>query len=288
MTRPVAIRVVTRVAANGLTHDQDLVAVEAPIALRLHPHDGAVRDLGLLMRTPGHDEDLAAGVLAAEGVISCAADIETIEIHTTDPREPGAADTMDVIDVWVGPGADVRAISDRVGTATSACGLCGRLSMRQIDRLGGPLSASAPLVGADLIQSLPTRLREVQHAFAQTGGLHAAAVFTAEGQLVDVREDVGRHNAVDKVVGALVRRNALPARDLILAVSGRIAYEIVQKAAMGGLPMIVAVGAPTDLAVDAARACGITVIGFARDERFNVYTHRQRVREFFPTHGLIE
>jgi FdhD protein len=277
MTRPVAIRAVTRYGAGQLTHDQDLVAVEAPIALRLHAHEGENRDLGLLMRTPGHDEDLAAGVLAAEGVVARAADLVAIEIHAADSSEAGATDRTDVIHVWVGPGADVNAISDRVGTATSACGLCGRLSMRQIDRLGAPLPAEAPRVSPDLIQSLPTRLREAQLAFAQTGGLHAAAVFTADGALVDVREDVGRHNAVDKVVGALLRRDGLPARDLILAVSGRVAYEIVQKAAMGGLPIIVAVGAPTDLAVDAARACGITVVGFARDERFNVYTHGQRV-----------
>jgi len=277
VTRPVAIRAVTRYGAGRLTHDQDLVAVEAPIALRLHAHTGIERDLGLLMRTPGHDEDLAAGVLAAEGVVARAGDLVAIEVHDDDARESGAADRTDVIHVWVGPGADVNAISDRVGTATSACGLCGRLSMRQIDRLGAPLAAETPRLSADLLVSLPGRLREAQHAFAQTGGLHAAAVFTADGALVDVREDVGRHNAVDKVVGALLRRDGLPARDLILAVSGRVAYEIVQKAAMAGLPMIVAVGAPTDLAVDAARACGITVLGFVRDGRFNVYTHGQRV-----------
>jgi len=273
MNRPVAIRVVSRVTGAGRTHDQDLVAVEAPIALRLHPHEGEASDLGLLMRTPGHDEDLAAGVLAAEGVISRAADIAAIEVSTSAEGD----DSVDVLHVWVDAQADVKAISARVGTATSACGLCGRLSMRQIDRLGGPLSLTTPLVGAGMISSLPTRLREAQHAFAQTGGLHAAGVFTAEGELVEIREDVGRHNAVDKVVGALLRRDALPARDLILAVSGRVAYEIVQKAAMGGLPMIVAVGAPTDLAVDAARACGITVVGFTRDDRFNIYTHGQRV-----------
>lgn len=270
MTRLASIRVVTRYTPDGLTNDQDLVAIEAPVSLHLQPAQGPVRDLGLLMRTPGADEDLAAGVLAAEGVVTRAADLLRIETVTAE----GAAM---VIRVSVGPGADVHAISDRVGTATSACGLCGRLSMRQLDHFGPPGTQGTPRVDARVILAIPQRLRQSQQAFAETGGLHAAAVFTPDGELIEVREDVGRHNAVDKILGALLRRNALPAHGLVLAVSGRIAYEIVQKAAMGGLPVIVAIGAPTDLAVDAARECGITLVGFARDGRFNVYTHAARV-----------
>jgi FdhD protein len=272
-TRPVAIRTLTRYAPgseDGSTHDQDLVAVEAPVSLHLHPQDGPERDLGLLMRTPGDDEDLAVGVLAAEGVIRRAADIVRIESILTEQAS-------EIIRVTVGPDADVLAISDRVGTATSACGLCGRLSMRQVDHFGMSSAPESPQVEPGVIRGLSDQLRARQQAFAQTGGLHAAAVFTAAGELVELREDVGRHNAVDKILGALLRQDALPAHDLILAVSGRIAYEIVQKAAMGGLPMIVAVGAPTDLAVDAARECGITLIGFARDGRFNVYTGGARI-----------
>jgi FdhD protein len=274
MTRPVAIRALTRYTPEGRTNDQDLVAVEAPVSLHLHPQDGPERDLGLLMRTPGDDEDLAAGVLAAEGVIRSAADILRIETIVTEQAG-------EIIRVTVGPDADVLAISDRVGTATSACGLCGRLSMRRVDRVdisGASATPETPQVESHVIRGLSDQLRQRQQAFSQTGGLHAAAVFTAAGELLEVREDVGRHNAVDKILGALLRQNALPAHDLILAVSGRIAYEIVQKAAMGGLPVIVAVGAPTDLAVDAARECGITVIGFARDGRFNVYTFGGRIK----------
>ena len=274
MTRPVAIRALTRHTPEGHTNDQDLVAVEAPVSLHLHPggspQGGPERDLGLLMRTPGDDEDLAAGVLAAEGVIRRAADIVQIEMILTEQAS-------EIIRVTVGPNADVMAISDRVGTATSACGLCGRLSMRQVDHFGAAVRLETPQVDPSVIRGLSDQLRERQQAFAQTGGLHAAAVFTAAGALLEVREDVGRHNAVDKILGALLRRDALPAHDLILAVSGRIAYEIVQKAAMGGLPVIVAVGAPTDLAIDAARECGITLIGFAREGRFNIYTHPGRV-----------
>lgn len=270
MTRLVAIRTLTRHTPDGQANDQDLVAVEAPVSLHLQRAQGPVRDLGLLMRTPGDDEDLAAGVLAAEGVIRRATDILDIEAI-------GTPQTSEIIRVTVGPDAEVDAISDRVGTATSACGLCGRLSMRQLDYFGAAPATGTPQVSETVIRSLSDRLREGQHAFAQTGGLHAAAVFTAEGELIELREDVGRHNAVDKILGALLRADALPAHGLILAVSGRIAYEIVQKAAMGGLPMVVAVGAPTDLAIDAARDCGITLVGFARDERFNVYTHVSRI-----------
>lgn len=270
MTRLAAIRAVTRYTADGRAHDQDLVAIEAPVSLHLQPPHGPARDLGLLMRTPGDDEDLAAGVLAAEGVVRRAADITRIETVS-------AQDAAPVIRVTVGPGADVEAISDRVGTATSACGLCGRLSMRQLDHAGPAGAPGTPPVEARVIQLIPQRLRASQQAFAETGGLHAAAVFTPAGDLIELREDVGRHNAVDKILGALLRRDGLPAQGLVLAVSGRIAYEIVQKAAMGGLPVIVAIGAPTDLAVDAARACGITLVGFARDGRFNVYTHPARV-----------
>lgn len=271
MTRPVAIRTLTRFTPEGRANDQDLVAVESPVSLHLHPYDGPERDLGLLMRTPGHDDDLAAGVLAAEGVIRRAADLVGIDVIVT---EQGS----EIIRVTVGPDADVQAISDRVGTATSACGLCGRLSMRTVDHLGASRAGGEWQVRGSTVQGLPDKLRAGQQAFAETGGLHAAGVFTAAGDLLEVREDVGRHNAVDKILGALLRANRLPANDLILAVSGRVAYEIVQKAAMGGLPMIVAVGAPTDLAVDAARESGITLIGFARDQRFNVYTHAHRVK----------
>jgi FdhD protein len=271
MTRPVVIRTLTRHTMDGQTNDQDLVAVEAPVSLHLHPQDGPVRDLGLLMRTPGDDEDLAAGVLTAEGVIRRATDILKIETILTEQ-------SSEIIRVTVGPHADVLAISDRVGTATSACGLCGRLSMRQVDHFGASATPETPQVDPAVIRGMSDQLRARQHAFAQTGGLHAAAVFTPAGELLEVREDVGRHNAVDKILGALLRSDRLPAHNLILAVSGRIAYEIVQKAAMGGLPMVVAVGAPTDLAVDAARECGITLIGFARDGRFNVYTFGGRVK----------
>jgi len=275
MTRPVVIRALTRHTADGCAHDQDLVAVEAPVSLIVQPASGPARDLGLLMRTPGDDADLAAGVLATEGVIQRAADILAIDIDI--PAGEDTPDSESLIRVRVGPEADVEAVSDRVGTATSACGLCGRLSMRRIDRFCAAVTSAAVRVEADVIRSIPVRLRDNQHAFAQTGGLHAAATFTPTGTLLDLREDVGRHNAVDKIAGALLRRDALPAHDLVLAVSGRIAYEIVQKAAMCGLPMIVAVGAPTDLAVDAARTCGITLVGFARDGRFNVYTHGNRI-----------
>ncbi len=208
MTRPVAIRTIVRHDRHdmdGAHPDQDLVAVEAPVSLLLQGPDGLVRDLGLLMRTPGHDEDLALGALVSEGVIR----------HSNDVRRVAVGDTA--ITVEVTASADVSAISARVTTATSACGLCGRLAVQHLDawpHLARP--ADTPRISAAIIGTLSDRMRETQRALAQTGGLHAAGLFTTDGTLVEVREDVGRHNAVDKIAGTLVRRDALPASDLVL------------------------------------------------------------------------
>ena len=160
---------------------------------------------------------------------------------------------------------------------TSACGLCGRLSVQSLDRARGR-SAAAPQFSAEALASLPARLRDGQTVFAETGGLHAAALFDDSGARIALAEDVGRHNAVDKVVGAALRAGRLPASGSVLVVSGRVAFEIVQKAALAGVAAIVAVGAPSNLAIDAARAAGLTLVGFARDGHFNVYAGVERVK----------
>ena len=245
--------------------------MEAPVSLHLHPHNGPERDLGLLMRTPGDDEDLAAGVLAAEGVIRKAADIVRIESILTEQAS-------EIIRVTVGPDADVLAISDRVGTATSACGLCGRLSMRQVDHFGAAATPETPQVDPQVIRGLSDQLRQRQQAFAQTGGLHAAAVFTAAGELLEVREDVGRHNAVDKLVGSCFLEGRLPLSEAVLLVSGRASFELAQKASMAGVPLLAAVSAPSTLAVDLAEEVGLTLVGFLRDAAMNVYANAGRVR----------
>lgn len=287
MRGPASVRVVTRytrdsgpAGADVTGHDQDLVSAEAPVSLEVRHAGGASRPLGLLMRTPGHDDDLARGVLVAEGVVTRESDIlsvETFRRRTADREADGELALAEGLTVTVAPHVSLETLSEQVGQATSACGLCGRLALHRLDDRVPSARETRIRLSAGLIHALPERLREGQVAFGQTGGLHGAGAFSPDGTVIVVREDVGRHNAVDKVAGALLQGGHLPARQCVLAVSGRVAYEIVQKAVMCGIPMIVAVGAPTDLAVDAARATGITLVGFVRDDRFNVYTHGERV-----------
>ena len=264
MTDRVAIAPIQRHGAGALSQDQDLVAVEAPLAVTLTTAGGREVALGLLMRTPGDDADLIRGFLYAEGIIRAAADVVDIDLG-------------DSARVTLAPTVDLEAsIAARAPLTTSACGLCGRIEMTRADRRG---DVPPDLVlSRDMIARLPAALRIGQTVFAETGGLHAAALCDANGQVRIVREDVGRHNAVDKVIGAALAANLIPATTSLLAVSGRIAYEIVQKAAVAGLAAVVAVGAPSDLAVAAARSAGLTLIGFARDGRFNAYAGFERIR----------
>jgi FdhD protein len=274
MTDRVAIAPIRRVGGGPARSDQDLVAIEAPLAVQLKRRDRSDGpSLGLLMRTPGDDRDLLLGLLYAEGIIRTAADV----VGITMIAEGEAPETAEVI---LGPGAHPGAAATRAQMATSACGLCGRLAIAGLDALAGQARPSnEPGWPAALIAGLPATLRARQAVFAETGGLHAAGLFDAAGVLLALREDVGRHNAVDKVVGAALDAGWLPARHAILAVSGRVAFEIVQKAVMAGVAAIVAVGAPSSLAVEAARAARLTLVGFARDGRFNVYAGADRIIE---------
>jgi FdhD protein len=271
MTRRIVPAVVHRLDGHSRRADQDLIAVEAPleVIVTLEPDasglETAPLSFGLLMRTPGDDEDLARGALYTEGIVRSASDIVSVEIVAADET-----DRADQAHVRLARTADLDQLSTRGFSSTSACGLCGRTAMLALDR-GRPNSRHAPQLEASVIASLPARLRAGQAAFAETGGLHAAGLFTAAGEIWLLREDVGRHNAVDKVVGAALAAGRLPAAGALLVVSGRLAYEIVQKAAVAGVAAVVAVGAPSSLAVDAARATHLTLIGFARDGKFNVY-----------------
>jgi FdhD protein len=275
MNKPVAIAGVTRIHGAESRADQDLVAVESPLALTVaHPALQTARALGVLMRTPGGDEDLVLGLLHAEGVVRTMADVVSVEIRAGEASGE-AGDTAHVtlaatVDRDVLPG-------DRALLTTSACGLCGRLSLQALDR-SRDRSAAAPRLSAETLASLPARLRDGQTVFAETGGLHAAALFDSSGGRLALAEDVGRHNAVDKVVGAALRAGDLPASGSVLVVSGRVAFEIVQKAALAGAAAIVAVGAPSNLAIEAARAAGLTLVGFAREGRFNVYAGAENVK----------
>jgi FdhD protein len=279
MTERAAIVSITRVAGGDSRTDQDLVAVEAPLSIELRGAQTPAmsRSLGVLMRTPGDDEELVLGLLHAEGLIRSRADI--LEIRRVPPPagDSGtAADGPEVIQFDVAAGVDLDALSARALLTTSACGLCGRLAIQAV--ASGAVAFGEPKLTSDLIAGLPDALRRNQTVFAETGGLHAAGLFDVDGTCLVIREDVGRHNAVDKVIGWAMTQNRLPARRAVLVVSGRVAFEIVQKAVAAGVAAVVAVGAPSSLAVDAARAARLTLVGFVRDGRFNVYAGAERLR----------
>jgi FdhD protein len=269
--RRATIAPVRRHSPDGTAADQDLVAVEAPLVLSVRREANGLRQrLGLVMRTPGHDDELVTGLLYAEGAISQPGDLVRLECL------PGTGDVADEITAILAPDGVWSPSAARRLDVTSACGLCGRLEMLAVDpaRACPPAEAS---IAAGTIETLPGRLRRGQAVFDETGGLHAAALIEIEGAREVVREDVGRHNAVDKVVGVAFRSGWLPGRSFVLAVSGRVAYEIVQKAIAAGVPVVASIGAPTSLAVDAARATGLTLVGFVRSGRFNVYAGWHRI-----------
>lgn len=257
---------VTSIGPDGRLERPDELVVEAPLEIRVNGRGYAVT-----MRTPGHDPDLAAGFLVSEGLVAS-------------PRELGSSQTPagaegDVIDMTVrGPGALVAMDRHRTVYTSSSCGVCGLASIDAVRTTSRFTMGDQSLrVPASTIARLPDRLREAQHLFGSTGGVHAAGLFDPAGEPVVVREDVGRHNAVDKVVGWAVRDDRLPLSGHLLQVSGRASFELVQKAAMAGVPILAAVSAPSSLAVELAEALGITVVGFSRGSSFNIYSHGDRV-----------
>lgn len=260
------------IRVNGVRGERvrDLAAAEEPLEIRV---DGT--PLLVTMRTPGADRELAAGLLLAERIVLSPDDLGAIR-HCTDPD---AADARNVIDVTLAPEASARArqrLSHRAVTTTSACGVCGR---RTIDDLlvGVEPARATWQVPSDVIASLPRTLQETQDVFALTGGLHAAGLFDRDGRLLASAEDVGRHNAADKVIGAQVLSDRMPLADRLLFVSGRTSYEIVQKALVAGIPIVASVSAPSSLAIDLAREGGLTLVGFVRGVSFNVYTGFERI-----------
>jgi len=227
------------------------------------------------MRTPGNDFELAVGFLHTEGIISGAGDVATVR-YCAVPREE---QHYNVVSVAVTHPLDV--LPERNFYATSSCGICGKASLEAIEVRCAPV-ADGLTVTPEAIIGMPDALRAAQRVFERTGGLHAAALFQPSGELVEVREDVGRHNAVDKLIGSELLAGRLPLSDRVMMVSGRTSFEIVQKAATAGIPVVCAVSAPSSLAVDAARSFGITLIGFLRGTRFNVYTRPDRVEGITP------
>lgn len=261
--------------------DEDVLAVEEPLEIRLATHEGdrvVERSLSITMRTPGHDLELAAGFLATEGIVRDRRDITNLR-PCGPPVGPGL--TRNVVRVELAPGTpvDVGRLERHFYT-TSSCGVCGKASLealRVADR--PPLAPDAPKLSAALIHQLPDRLREAQSVFERTGGLHAAALFAPDGTLQALREDVGRHNAVDKLVGAAFLDGRWPLSDCLLLVSGRASFELVQKALVAGIPAMAAVGAPSSLAVALAAEAGMTLLGFVRQGRYNVYAGASRLED---------
>jgi FdhD protein len=256
---------------------EDTLAVEEPLEIRIGSEDGGpVSSFVTTMRTPGNDEELAAGLLFAEGVLEDRSDLRGVE-RPADPRiDPELK--ANVLIATLEPAAFDRAAKLRRGTVMgSACGVCGKTSIENVIPSDRPPLTCSFTVSPELLYELPNRLRERQSLFARTGGLHAAGLFSSAGALQEVREDIGRHNATDKLVGAFLLRGGLPLSDRILLVSGRAGFEIVQKAFAAGIPVVASVSAPSSLAVSLAETGGITLVGFLRDRRFNVYANPERI-----------
>jgi len=253
---------IRRVTTTGTTDTTDLVAREEPLEIRIEG-----RPVAITMRTPGHDEELAAGFLFTEGVIDGPDDLRALA-HVDDPADP-KGNTIDTV-LASGVPAGRRHAADRTLFASSSCGVCGKAS---IDRLlvDAPPLSNRITPASEVLLSLPERLRADQAVFEQTGGLHAAALFTEDGRLEVVREDIGRHNAVDKVIGWRLRQEAIPIDDRILLVSGRAGFEIIQKALVARIGVVAAVGAPSSMAVQLAEESGMLIVGFLRDGRYNQY-----------------
>ncbi|MFF4529563.1 formate dehydrogenase accessory sulfurtransferase FdhD [Streptomyces sp. NPDC001407] len=274
MGRVTARRRVIRIRDGAVGTRPDTLVAEEPMEIRLNG-----KPLAITMRTPGDDFALAAGFLVSEGVLGTAEELANI-VYCAGATDDGA-NTYNVVDVRLAPGVPLPDIAlERNVYTTSSCGLCGKASLDAVrTTTRHPVSdGPSPMrLEPELLAVLPDRLRAAQQVFDRTGGLHGAALFSADGELLDVREDVGRHNAVDKIVGRALQQGLLPLSGTVLLVSGRASFELAQKAVMAGIPVLAAVSAPSSLAVDLAVETGLTLIGFLRGSSMNVYAGEQRV-----------
>ncbi|UYP20448.1 formate dehydrogenase accessory sulfurtransferase FdhD [Rhodococcus sp. Z13] len=265
MGRVTARRPVVRITGDRTSRRPDTLAVEEPLEIQM-----GGRSLTVTMRTPGHDVELVHGFLLAEGIIGSREDVAAVR-YCNGVDESGA-NTYNVLDVALAPGVTVPdGAGSRSFLTTSACGVCGKESLDQVRTRSRFSLPTGFRVTAQALSGMAPRMREQQKIFRSTGGLHAAALFTADGTLLELREDVGRHNAVDKVLGWAVTTGKVPLSDSVLVVSSRASFELAQKAVMAGVPVLAAVSAPSSLAVDLAVETGLTLVGFLRDESMNVY-----------------
>ena len=261
----------------GVERRSDLVATEEPLEMRVSVEEGGRRvrhPVAVTMRTPGHDFPLAAGFFFTEGIVPSHEAIASIAYC----EEVAATAERNVLDVSLRPGVrfDPARFSRNVYT-TSSCGVCGKTSIDLVRTVCPALPVGRERIAPEVLTALPATLRRAQPVFSRTGGLHASGLFDPGGRLLLQHEDVGRHNALDKLVGTLLLDGALPASDRVLVVSGRASFELVQKALAAGIPVLAAVGAPSSLAIELAREFGLTLVGFLRDGRFNVYSGEERI-----------
>jgi FdhD protein len=288
-THQVSIGKVTGLSSH---HAQDTLAVEEPLEIQLAhgaPGTRSLKSISVTMRTPGHDFDLAAGFLMTEGVVRDPNDIDQIVYSAggvgDTPRELDSAQgalpyqpEKNVVRVELAPNVVVSLANlDRNFYTTSSCGICGKASLLALQTVCPPRRKNVFQIEAEVLYQLPNRLREAQSLFNLTGGIHGAALFDSTGKLLAVREDVGRHNAVDKLLGAEFLADRTPLRATLLLLSGRASFELLQKALMGGVPMVAAVGAPSSLAVQVAKDFDITLVGFLRENHFNIYSGTEHI-----------
>ncbi len=267
---------VVKVQGDTVTRRNDRVVTEEPMEIRLVA-GGQTQTVAVTMRTPGNDFELAAGFLFGEGVLTDADQIASIGYCRSDDFPAEQLYNIVTVDLRDPRTVDLAHLQ-RHFQMSSACGVCGKASIEAIQISGVRPMVGGPVVPASLVKSLPQLLSERQSLFSTTGGLHAAALFDSQGRLLLSREDVGRHNAVDKLVGRMLLDHKVPAGDAILMVSGRSSYEIAQKAVTAGIPILCSVSAPSSLAIEVALSFGLTLVGFVRDDRFNVYSGEQRIQ----------
>ena len=264
-TRVVAVR------GRQLEVRADTVVGEEPLEIRAAGPGQDPVAVAVTMRTPGNEDELAVGFLRTEGLIDGP---EVVAVEFGDPAILNQPD--DTVIVRLARAFDSGKVAERHFVATASCGICGKASLDEVAVRSDPLPPG-PFVDREVILALPDRLRADQAVFETTGGLHAAGLFTPDGEAVAVREDVGRHNALDKLVGSQVLAGRGPLHDRVLMVSGRVSFEIIQKAAVAGIPIVCAVSAPSDLAIEAAERLGVTLVGFLRGDGFNLYSHDARI-----------
>jgi FdhD protein len=270
-TRHITTTRVVAVRGASLEYRADRVVGEEPLEILAAGPGQAPVAVAVTMRTPGNEDELAVGFLRTEGLIEGP---EVVRVQAGNPAEMNQPDDRAI--VRLSRPFDASVVAERHFVATASCGICGKASLDEVAIKSAPLKAG-PVVSRSVVLALPDLLRAAQRTFDETGGLHAAGLFTPTGELIAIREDVGRHNALDKLVGSQVLAKAMPLGQRILMVSGRVSFEIIQKAAVAGIPIVCAVSAPSDLAIEAADRLGVTLVGFLRGDGFNVYAHDERI-----------